>query len=90
MPNKSDLEHFLGGSSLRVIIKLIILSLIVGAALAFVDLSPLELLNRFWRFLTRIFDLGFGALGDLGQWLAAGALIVVPIFIISRLWRARK
>lgn len=90
MPNKSSLENFLGGSSLRVIIKLVILSLIVGAALAFVGLSPLELFNRFWRFLMSIFNLGFGALGELGQWIAAGALIVVPIFVISRLWHSRK
>jgi hypothetical protein len=34
-----------------------------------------------------VFDLGFEALADLGRWLAYGAVVVLPIWVLLRLTR---
>lgn len=83
-------ERFLGGSPLGVLVRLIFISLLVGAAMAFLGLSPQALYQAAVRFLRSISDLGFGAVREVGQWLVAGALIVVPVWLLSRLFAARR
>ena len=80
-------ERFLGGSPLGVLVRLIFISLLVGAAMAFLGLSPQALYNGVVRSLG---DLGFGAVREVGQWVVAGALIVVPLWLLSRLFAARR
>lgn len=84
------MERFLGGSPLSVLIRLIFISLLVGAVMAFLGLSPQALYDSIVRFLRSITGLGFGAVRDVGQWIIAGAMIVVPLWLISRLFAARR
>ncbi|WP_262330079.1 DUF6460 domain-containing protein [Bosea sp. BH3] len=84
------MERFLGGSPLSVLVRLIFISLLVGAALAFLGLSPQGLLESAVRFLRSITGLGFGAVREVGQWIVAGALIVVPLWLLMRLFAARR
>jgi hypothetical protein len=84
------MERFLGGSPLGVLIRLIFISLLVGAVMAFLGLSPQALYESAVRFLRSITGLGFGAVREVGQWIVAGALIVVPLWLISRLFAARR
>lgn len=83
-------ERFLGGSPLGVVVRLIFISLLVGAAMAFLGLSPRALFDAAGRFVRSLGDLGFGALREIGQWLVAGALIVIPVWLLSRLFAARR
>jgi hypothetical protein len=85
-----NIERFLGGSPLGVLVRLIFISLLVGAAMAFLGLSPRALYDSAARFLRSIFDLGFGSVREVGQWVIAGALIVVPLWLLSRLFAARR
>lgn len=80
------LERVLGGSPVSVIVKLIFLSLIVGAIMAFLGLTPRNLFSAIGNFVTSIFDLGTDAIRDVAQWIVAGALIVVPVWLILRLF----
>jgi hypothetical protein len=89
MSSFPSLEKFLGGSLFSVALKLIFMCLVVGAVLAFVDLSPLELINRFLRFVGRVLNLGYEALGEFGKWAFSGALIVIPLFLIIRFWKTK-
>ncbi len=84
------MERFLGGSPLRVLIRLVFISLIVGAILAFLGLSPQSLYESAVRFLRSLTGMGFGAVRDVGQWIVAGAMIVIPLWLISRLFAARR
>lgn len=84
------MERFIGGSPLGVLVRLIFISLLVGAVMAFLGLSPQSLYDSALRFLRSITGLGFGAVRDVGQWIIAGALIVVPLWLISRLFAARR
>jgi hypothetical protein len=85
-----NIERFLGGSPLGVLVRLIFISLLVGAAMAFLGLSPRALYDSAARFLRSIVDLGFGSVREVGQWVVAGALIVVPLWLLSRLFAARR
>lgn len=84
------MERFLGGSPLGVLVRLIFVSLIVGAGMAFLGLSPRGLYEAVARFVHSIADLGFGAVREVGQWVIAGALIVVPLWLLMRLFASRR
>jgi hypothetical protein len=85
-----EMQDFLGGSPLSVLVKLIFLSLLVGAFLAFLDVTPLELVDRIMRLLRSMFGLSFEAVRDIGRWVLYGAFIVVPIWLILRLLKAAR
>ena len=85
-----NVERFLGGSPLGVLVRLIFISLLVGAGMAFLGLSPRALYEAVARFVRSIGNLGFGALSEVGQWVVAGALIVVPLWLLARLFAARR
>ncbi|MFJ5368545.1 DUF6460 domain-containing protein [Bosea sp. CER48] len=84
------MERFIGGSPLSVLVRLIFISLLVGAAMAFLGLSPRGLYEAGARFIRSITGLGFGAVREVGAWVIAGALIVVPLWLLMRLFAARK
>lgn len=79
------LNRFLGGSPGRVILRLVFLSLVVGVILSAIDLDPLLLIDNVMRFFVRIWNMGFDAIGRVGSYLVLGAIIVVPLWLISRL-----
>ena len=84
------MERFLGGSPLSVLVRLVFVSLLVGAAMAFLGLSPQNLYEAAARFIRSITGLGFDAVREVGGWLVAGAVIVVPLWLLMRLFAARK
>jgi hypothetical protein len=85
-----NIERFLGGSLISVLVRLLFISLLVGAAMAFLGLSPRALYEAAARFVRSLGDLGFGAVREVGQWVIAGALLVVPLWLLSRLFAARR
>ena len=85
-----QMQDFLGGSPLSILVKLIFLSLLVGALLAFLDVTPFELGNRIMRLFRSMFGLSFDAIRDIGRWVLYGAIIVVPIWLVVRLFRAAR
>jgi hypothetical protein len=84
------MQDFLGGSPLSILVKLIFLSLLVGAFLAFLDVTPFELGNRILHMLRSLFGLSFDAIRDIGRWILYGAIIVVPIWLVVRLFKAAR
>jgi hypothetical protein len=86
----SHLDRFLGGSPLSVLVRLIFLSLIVGAVMAFLGLTPHALLGSAVNFVRSLGNLGFGAVRELGDWVVAGALVVVPLWLLMRLFASRR
>lgn len=78
-------SRFLGDTPLRVFLRLLVLSFIVGLVLSVLNLRPLQIYRWIERFLERIWSMGFEFLGDAAEYLILGALIVVPIFLLMRL-----
>jgi hypothetical protein len=85
MPNQNALENFLGGTPASVFVKLLFVSLVVGALLMWLDIHPGDIFRGIQDFLNRIYALGFGAVRELLNYLIAGAVIVVPVWFILRL-----
>ena len=79
------LERALGGSPLSVVVKLIFLSLIVGAILAFLGLTPRNLFTAIGNFVSSILNMGTDAIREVAQWVLAGALVVIPVWLLVRL-----
>ena len=69
----------------RTIVKLIVVSLVVGFEMAFFGLDPWDIVYSIRNFVLDLWYQGFNALGRVGDYLILGATIVIPIFIILRL-----
>lgn len=82
-----SLQKFMGGSPIAVIIKLVLISLLVGAFMSFLDINPSSLLRSLTRLVQSVLDLGFEAVGEVGQWVIYGAMIVVPLWLLSRIFK---
>ena len=85
----SNLDRFLGGSPGSVLAKLIFLSLLVGAFMAFLGVTPFGLVEGLYRWIASLFDLSLDTLIEIGRWVAYGAIIVIPIWLIARLFGRR-
>lgn len=78
-------DQFFGGNPVGVLIRLALLSIIVGVVMAALDIRPDNILDFLDRTLQRIWDMGFGSLEWLLKHLLLGAVVVVPIWLIARL-----
>lgn len=85
----SELERFLGGSPVSVAIRLLFLSLLVGFFLVWLDIRPIDVLRSLEQMVRRFWNMGFQALREMGAYVAAGAAIVVPIWLVLRLLNMR-
>ncbi|MCM2291468.1 DUF6460 domain-containing protein [Allorhizobium sp. BGMRC 0089] len=83
-------NRFLGDSIARTLIKLIVVSVIVGFAMHIFGIYPVDILHSIRHFVQDLWMRGFGALGRLGDYLLLGASIVIPVFIVLRLIDMRK
>ena len=82
-------HRFFGGSPLGTIVRLAFVSLVVGALLMWLDIEPLMILQAAERVFARLWDMGFEAVREMGRYLLAGALIVVPVWFVARLFSFR-
>lgn len=85
MASNNGLENFLGGSPLNVAARLFFISLVVGALLMWLELRPIDILHGVQAFFRRIYDLGFGAIQEVVSYVLAGAVFVVPVWVVLRL-----
>ena len=79
-----DSRTIFGGSPLAVIIRLALISIVVGVILSALGINLRNFFDRINELLRAVYDLGFGALEWLLQFLLLGAIIVVPIWAIAR------
>ena len=80
-----DRNSLFGGNPVAVIVRLVVLSIIVGVVLSALDIRPHELLDRLALLVQRVFDLGLPALRDAFGYFLLGAVVVIPIWIVARL-----
>ncbi|PKA44370.1 DUF6460 domain-containing protein [Rhizobium sullae] len=85
-----QVNKFLGDSLGRTLVKLLVVSLIVGFVMTVFGWAPLDLVYGVRDFIREIWYRGFAALGRVGDYLLLGATVVIPIFIIIRLFNFRR
>lgn len=76
-----------GDSTLGIVLRLVVLSLIVGVVLSALGITPQNLFYTLNVLARRLYDLGFGAIDWILQYILVGAMVVVPIWLIARLVR---
>jgi hypothetical protein len=81
------MERFFGGNPALVLLRLALLSLIVGVMLAALGFSPYEIIDSIARLVERIYDLGFEAVEKAIRYFLLGAVIVFPIWLVVRLFK---
>lgn len=86
----SALSRFLGDSPLRVVIKLIVVSFLVGILMAAFGVSPWDVVDGIHDFFAGLWNMGFDALYRFGNYFLLGAVVVVPVFIILRILSFRR
>ena len=91
LPAASDgLTRFLGGTPLSVAFRLILLSILVGVVLAAIGFDPYNILRSIELLFRRIWDLGYDAINWLWRYFLLGAVIVIPIWFLSRMFSAPR
>lgn len=84
------IERFLGGPPLPTLAKLAFLSLVVGAIMAGFGLTPRGIVESLADATRVVFGMGFERVRDFGGYALAGAMIVVPIWLVVRLLGSRR
>ncbi len=83
-------NRFLGDTPGRTIVKLIVVSLVVGFVMAIFGVDPWDIVYGFRDFVLDLWHQGFRALGRVGDYLILGATIVIPIYLVLRLFSFRR
>ncbi|MCJ2137842.1 DUF6460 domain-containing protein [Methylobacterium sp. J-026] len=89
-PRDSALRRFLGGSPAGVFLRLLLLSVLVGAFMSMLGLTPGRLFWRLYDSARALLEIGLASLHDFGGWIVAGAIVVVPLWLIARLFAVSR
>ena len=84
------LERFMGGSPGVVLLRLLVISVAVGALMMWLDIRPHDLFYAIERMFYRIWRMGFAAVREVLDYIIAGAILVIPIWLVARLLRMTK
>jgi hypothetical protein len=79
-----------GGSPLAVLVRLALVSILVGVVLAALGLDPFDIIHSIERLIRSIWNMGWDAVRWLWRYFLLGAVIVIPIWIIMRLLNAPR
>ncbi len=82
--------RFLGDSPLRIALKLIVVSFLVGIVMSTFGWSPVDVYYGIRDFLLDIWHMGFSAIDRFVGYLILGAAIVIPAFLILRIISYRR
>lgn len=82
--------RFLGDTPGRTLIKLLVVSFIVGVVMSAMGWYPIDIYRWLRNFVFYLWDLGFDAFGSVGRYLMLGAMVVIPAFIVLRVFSYRN
>jgi hypothetical protein len=85
-----SMDRFFGGSPGWVIIRLILLSIVIGVLLSALGLDPWNIVESVERLVRWIYNLGWDAVEWIWRYFVLGAVLVIPIWLIVRFFRAAR
>lgn len=83
----SPLNRFFGGPPGWVLVRLILLSVVIGVIFSVLGLHPWDLVEAIERALRRIWAMGFDAVREAFAYFLLGAIVVFPVWLVLRLLR---
>ncbi len=81
----TTIARFVGGSPMAVLLRLVVVSFVVGFLLDAFGLDPANLVGEVVRAARHVFQYGFTNLREFGRMLLTGAMVVVPVWVVLRL-----
>jgi Family of unknown function (DUF6460) len=84
------LTRFLGDSPVRVLLKLAIISFLVGIVMSAFGWSPFDILYGIRDFVLNLWSMGFKAIDRFVGYFLLGAAIVIPAFLVLRILSYRR
>ena len=82
--------RFLGDSPVRVLIKLIVVSLLVGFVMSVFGWTPFDIYDAIRDAALELWYTGFAAFDRFIGYILIGAMVVVPAFILIRILSYRR
>ena len=79
-----NVHRFLGGSPLSVLVRLVLLSILVGVILSAIGLDPFDIWRSIERLFRSIWNMGWDAINWAVRYFLLGAVILVPIWLLVR------
>ena len=82
--------RFVGGSPVTVLVRLIVVSFVVGFLLETLGFDPVGLFDEVVRAARHIIEFGLTDVRQIGRILLTGAMVVVPVWLLLRLLDAGR
>ncbi len=82
-------NRFFGGPPLSVLLRIVLLSVLVGVILSALGLDPRDIWHSIVDLIMRIWNMGWDAILWAWRYFLLGAVIVVPIWLVIRLSKSR-
>jgi hypothetical protein len=79
-----------GGSPLAVLARLVLLSILVGVVLSALGLDPFDIVHSIERLIRTLWNMGFDAIRWIWRYFLLGAVIVIPIWLLMRVFNAPR
>jgi hypothetical protein len=80
-------NRFFGGPPLSVLVRLVLLSILVGVVLSAIGLDPMNIMRSVEKLIREVWNMGFDAVRWVWRYFLLGAVLVVPIWLLVRLAR---
>ena len=84
------LTGFIGGSPASVLLRLLVVSFVVGLILAMLGFDPETVYKSVERGVRRLIEFGLTDFRQFGRILLTGAMVVLPVWFVLRLLDARR
>jgi uncharacterized membrane protein YqjE len=85
-----DRQQFFGDSIGRTLVRLVLLSIVVGIIFSVLGITPFNLIERIEQLVRRILDLGLDAFRSAFGYFLLGAVVVIPVWFILRLLKVGR
>ncbi len=88
--NSNAFSRFVGGSPMAALLRLIVISFVVGLILEALGFDPVSLFDEAERALRHIFEYGLTDVQQIGRVFLTGAMVVAPVWVVLRLLDASR
>ena len=85
-----DHRQFFGESVAATLLRLVLLSIVVGIVFSALGITPFNLIDRLEHLIRNVMNMGFDALNWAFKYFLLGAVIVFPIWFVMRLLRVGR
>ena len=82
-----SLNRFFGGPPAWVLVRLVLLSIVIGVIFSVLGIHPVDLIDNLQRALERIWEMGFDAVKEALGYFVLGAMVVFPIWLVLRAFK---